>query len=89
MFCLIFLLGHIVLVTQLMARPSIFVHPYMCSKLLHIISEQPVRYDSRGCVTIVWQVVVVVDDDEDVDDNDDNDEDNDGNDDYHRDNDNA
>jgi hypothetical protein len=61
----------------------------MCSKLLNIISEQPVRYDSRGCVTIVWQVVVVVDDDEDVDDNDDNNEDNDGDDDYHRDNDNA
>jgi len=55
MFCLIFLLGHIVLVTELMARPSIFVHCYMWSKLLHIISEEPVRYDSQGvcnhCVT--------------------------------------
>jgi len=56
------------------------IHP-----LLHIISEQPVRYDSRGCIAIVWQVVVV-DNDEDDDDND-NDEDNDGDDDYHRDND--
>lgn len=52
--------------------------------MFHIISEQPVTYDSRGCIAIVWQVVVVV-----VDDDDDNndDEDNDGDDDYHRDND--
>jgi len=55
--------------------------------MLHIISEQPVRYDSRGCIAIVWQVaavvvvvVVVVDDDND-------DKDNDGDDDCHRDND--